>query len=39
MRKVILKVDEKRVILAAEEKRVILEDVIWEWIILKQLLF
>ena len=39
MRKVILEVDEKRVILAVEEKRVILEDVVWEWIILKQFSF
>ena len=28
--------DENRVILEVEEKRVILEDVVWEWIILKQ---
>ena len=30
MRKVILKVDEKRVILEVDEKRVILEDVVGE---------
>ena len=39
MRKVILKVDEKRVILAVEENKVILEGVVWEWIILKQFSF
>ena len=39
MRKVILEVDEKRVILAVEENRVILEDVVLEWIILKQFSF
>ena len=39
MRKVVLEVDEKRVILAVEENRVILEDVVLEWIILKQFSF
>ena len=39
MRKVILKVDEKRVILAVEENKVILEGVVWERIILKQFSF
>ena len=32
----ILEVDENQVILEVKEKRVILEDVVWEWIILKQ---